>query len=97
MRHTLTLALLAFAALLIVSVLGTQFGAEIYTNVVCWLGTDLEHPGACGDGPTNWTNAVRFGVLVGAVAAVLVVALWAGIQRIAVRRRGTPASAAEPV
>jgi hypothetical protein len=98
MRHTLTLASLAFGALLVVSVLGTQFGAEIYTNVACSLfDGEPAQLGGCGAGATNWAHAVRFGVLAGAFAAVLVVALWAGIRRIAVRRRGTPASTAEPV
>ena len=85
MRPTLALASLAFGALLVVSVLGTQFGAEIYTNVACSLfDGEPAQLGGCGAGATNWAHAVRFGVLVGAVAAVLVVALWSGIQRIAV-------------
>ena len=86
MKHALLLALLAFGTLVVVSTLGVWQGTIIYANEGCWLGTGRDYPGGCFEPVIQWDNAVRFGIVAGAVVAGAVIGLWALASSVLRRR-----------
>jgi hypothetical protein len=77
MKHALLLALVALGSLVSVSALGIWQGTIIFANEGCWLGTGPDNRGGCFDPVIQWDNAVRFGMVFGAAAALAVIGAWA--------------------